>query len=257
MDTHISPRRERWRDTRRSIRFAYAAFLAVPLAALVAMWVFAGATIGAALAGTGRVPQHGTVLIRIAVVDAAGLVAVLVAVAAMGWFVRRLTRDIATVETAARQFADQQLPQLAEQLRRGEEVDLDGELSSPAPTKITEVGRAASALASLQREAAAAAAAEASLRSGISQVFVSLARRNQSLLQRQLRQLDELERKAADPGALANLFPLDHLTTRMRRHAEGLIILSGAWPSTPSTALHATTRRMSGSRSTSTRMSRP
>ena len=82
----------------------------------------------------------------------------------------------------------------------------------------------------MQRQAVAAAAGEASLRSGISQVFVSLARRNQSLLQRQLRQLDELERKAADPSALADLFPLDHLTTRMRRHAEGLIILSGAVP---------------------------
>ena len=33
-----------------------------------------------------------------------------------------------------------------------------------------------------------------------------------------------------DPEALAQLFRLDHLTTRMRRQAEGLIILSGAVP---------------------------
>jgi hypothetical protein len=82
----------------------------------------------------------------------------------------------------------------------------------------------------VQRTALTAAATETGLRSGISQVFVSLARRSQSLLQRQLRLLDDLERKAVDPGALADLFPLDHLTTRMRRHAEGLIILSGAVP---------------------------
>ena len=68
------------------------------------------------------------------------------------------------------------------------------------------------------------------LRNGIGQVFVSLARRNQSLLQRQLRLIDALEQKASDPATLADLFPLDHLTTRMRRHAEGLIILSGAAP---------------------------
>lgn len=42
--------------------------------------------------------------------------------------------------------------------------------------------------------------------------------------------IDTLEQKAADPAALADLFALDHLTTRMRRHAESLAILSGAAP---------------------------
>ena len=54
--------------------------------------------------------------------------------------------------------------------------------------------------------------------------------RNQSLLHRQLGMLDSMERKTSEPGALADLFRLDHLTTRMRRHAEGLIILSGSTP---------------------------
>jgi hypothetical protein len=39
-----------------------------------------------------------------------------------------------------------------------------------------------------------------------------------------------MERRASSPEALEGLFRLDHLTTRMRRHAEGLIILSGAAP---------------------------
>jgi hypothetical protein len=42
--------------------------------------------------------------------------------------------------------------------------------------------------------------------------------------------LDSMERRTNEPGALADLFRLDHLTTRMRRHAEGLIILSGSVP---------------------------
>jgi signal transduction histidine kinase len=221
--------RARWRDRRRSIRFIYAAILAVPLLALAALLAFAGTSIGAAITSGSQAPSHGTVLIRIAVADAIGLVAVLIAVAGMGWFVRRLSHDVSSLEGTARQFADQ-LPQLAEQLRRGDDVDLKAEVASPAPMKITEMGRVAEAFSGVQRKAVESAAAEASLRSGISQVFVSLARRSQSLLQRQLRQLDELERKATDPGALADLFPLDHLTTRMRRHAEGLIILSGAVP---------------------------
>ena len=61
-------------------------------------------------------------------------------------------------------------------------------------------------------------------------MFRSLARRSQSLLHRQLTLLDQMERRASDPEALDDLFRLDHLTTRMRRHAEGLVILAGAPP---------------------------
>ncbi|MCQ4079858.1 ATP-binding protein [Streptomyces sp. RB6PN25] len=39
-----------------------------------------------------------------------------------------------------------------------------------------------------------------------------------------------MERRNEDPAELEDLFRLDHLTTRMRRHAESLIILSGAAP---------------------------
>ena len=42
--------------------------------------------------------------------------------------------------------------------------------------------------------------------------------------------LDAMERATNEPAALGDLFRLDHLTTRMRRHAESLIILSGATP---------------------------
>ena len=59
-------------------------------------------------------------------------------------------------------------------------------------------------------------------------MLTSLGRRNQSLLLRQLRIIDTLEQQAASPAALADLFALDHLTTRMRRHAESLTVLSGA-----------------------------
>ena len=99
-----------------------------------------------------------------------------------------------------------------------------------AEAATTEVARAAAAIASLSQRAAAATASESGLRDGLRQVFVSLAKRNQSLLQRQLRLIDTLEQKAADPAALADLFALDHLTTRMRRHAASLAILSGAAP---------------------------
>jgi signal transduction histidine kinase len=226
MGAHMLPGRERWRAMRRSIRFTMIAILAVPVLALVVVGAFAGL----AISTHSRAVRSDPVLTRIALADAIGLAAILLAAVLMGWFARRLTRDLSSLEASARRFADQQLPQLVERLRRGENVDPETELSPSARVKVTEAARAAAALASLQRTALAAAVTETSLRSGISQVFVSLARRSQSLLQRQLRLLDDLEHKAVDPGALADLFPLDHLTTRMRRHAEGLIILSGAAP---------------------------
>ncbi|WP_308207816.1 sensor histidine kinase [Actinomadura madurae] len=36
-----------------------------------------------------------------------------------------------------------------------------------------------------------------------------------------------MERRTEDPSELSDLFRLDHLATRMRRHAEGLVILAG------------------------------
>ena len=230
MGAHMLPGRERSRAMRRSIRFTATAIIAIPVLAVVAMWVFAGATISDAIANHGQVAQHGTVLVRIALADAIGLVAALIAAVAMAWFARRLTREVSSVEATARHFADQQFPELVEQLRRGDQIGTSSELAGAAPVKTTEVARVAAAVASIQRTAMTAAATETNLRTGISQVFVSLARRNLSLLQRQLRLLDDLEEKAAHPAALADLFPLDHLTTRMRRHAEGLIILSGSVP---------------------------
>jgi hypothetical protein len=114
-------------------------------------------------------------------------------------------------------------------LRRGEQVDVAAE-APPLRVGNDEIGQVGRAFDAVRQTAVAAAVEEARLRQGLNDVFRNLARRNQSLLQRQLTSLDEMERKATDPEVLDDLFKLDHLTTRMRRHAEGLIILSGAPP---------------------------
>lgn len=67
-------------------------------------------------------------------------------------------------------------------------------------------------------------------RASVSELFVNLARRNQSLLDRQLALIDDLEQAERDPDALAELFKLDHLATRIRRNAESLLVLSGEEP---------------------------
>ncbi len=72
--------------------------------------------------------------------------------------------------------------------------------------------------------------AEIARRKFTSDLLVNLARRNQSLLYRQLSVINQLEEHEKDPDALADLFRLDHLATRIRRNAESLLVLSGEEP---------------------------
>jgi signal transduction histidine kinase len=60
------------------------------------------------------------------------------------------------------------------------------------------------------------------------EVFVDFSHRLQSLVHRAIRELDDLERRVEDPDLLNGLFHVDHLATRIRRHAENLAVLGGA-----------------------------
>jgi signal transduction histidine kinase len=159
-----------------------------------------------------------------------GLVALIASIFLMLWFGRRLTGELTGLHRSAQSMAEDRLPSVVERLRSGEEVDVSAESPPPSTGKIAEIAKVAEAFATVQRTAIEAAVGQANLRKGVNQVFLNLSLRNQSLLHRQLGLLDTMERATNEPSALADLFRLDHLTTRMRRHAEGLIILSGATP---------------------------
>ncbi len=116
------------------------------------------------------------------------------------------------------------------QLREGQAVDIaDYEVPVQEGSR-DEIEQVQHAINVVQQTAVKSAIDEARLRRGISDVFRNLAGRSQSLLHRQLTLLDGMERRATEPDELEDLFRIDHLTTRMRRHAEGLIILSGEAP---------------------------
>ncbi|WP_237693441.1 ATP-binding protein [Streptomyces sp. SID2888] len=124
------------------------------------------------------------------------------------------------------------LRDLVEALRRGE----------PPPARTARGGPAADAddfellAAELARAhdgavVAVVRAAQLSSHTGSEQkleVFVHLARRLQSLVHREISILDELENGIEDPDLLQGLFRIDHLATRIRRHAENLAVLGGA-----------------------------
>ncbi|MGH3411176.1 MAG: sensor histidine kinase, partial [Streptosporangiaceae bacterium] len=211
---------------RRSIRSAFLVTVVVPAAVLVVLWLAcAGLMASSATTGHGYLAQHpGVTGITVAII---GTLVIIAVVALTASFARRLARDVAGLAVTAQRLTAQ--PVVTGRDRGGALPELDQ--VPHAPRRATaEVASAGAALVGLQSAAATAASSEASLRNGLREVFVSMARRNQSLLQRQLRLIDALEQKASDPAALADLFSLDHLTTRMRRHAESLAILSGAAP---------------------------
>ncbi|MFJ8383927.1 nitrate- and nitrite sensing domain-containing protein [Streptomyces sp. NPDC094438] len=142
---------------------------------------------------------------------------------------RGLVVELISLRNSALEIARRKLPTAMGRLRSGEELDIRAE-APPGPPPRDEIAQVGEALATVHRAALSAAVERAELASGISGVFVNLARRSQVLVHRQLNLLDSMERRADDPGELGDLFCLDHLTTRMRRHAESLIILSGAAP---------------------------
>ncbi|MEU6707314.1 sensor histidine kinase [Streptomyces wuyuanensis] len=142
---------------------------------------------------------------------------------------RALVVELVSLRNTALEIARHKLPHAMRRLRSGEDIDVRAE-APPGPPPQDEIAEVGEALSTVHRAALGAAVERAELSRGISGVFVNLARRSQVLVHRQLTLLDSMERRAEDPGELGDLFRLDHLTTRMRRHAESLIILSGAAP---------------------------
>ncbi|MGI5448606.1 sensor histidine kinase [Streptomyces sp. CA-243310] len=175
-------------------------------------------------------PAAMNVLVQAAVAGILGFIALLVSLVLSVRIGRDLIRDLSRLRKDAHEASGVRLPGVMRRLAAGEHVDVETEAPRLEFEK-DEVGQVALALNSLQRAAVEAAVKQAELRRGVSEVFVNLARRNQVLLHRQLTLLDTMERRTEDTEELADLFRLDHMTTRMRRHAEGLVILSGAAPS--------------------------
>ncbi|MFG2122073.1 nitrate- and nitrite sensing domain-containing protein [Streptomyces sp. NPDC048710] len=171
-------------------------------------------------------------LTKAAVVGAVGLAAVALSL----WFAvrgaRRISRRLESLRDAADVLSTRKLPDVMRRLSAGEDVDALAEAPPLAVDEIRddEIGQVGRSFNTARLAAVEAAVRQATLRRGLFAVLLNIARRNQALVHRQLKLVDTLERRTEDPDILRQLFRIDHLTTRMRRHAESLIILSGSAP---------------------------
>ncbi|MEV6006885.1 nitrate- and nitrite sensing domain-containing protein [Streptomyces sp. NPDC051976] len=175
-------------------------------------------------------PVSRTLIVEAAVAGGLGLIAVIASVIVSVRIGRSLIRDLSGLRREAQEVSGTRLPRVMRRLAAGEQVDVETEVPRLQYAD-DEIGQVGKALNTLQRAAVEAAVRQADMRKGVSEVFVNLARRSQVLLHRQLTLLDAMERRTENAEELADLFRLDHMTTRMRRHAEGLVILSGVAPS--------------------------
>ena len=182
-------------------------------------------TSAAVLAKEATAQADGLVL-RLVVIAGLGLIAIGIAMAVAVVLGRSLTRQLSDLRESAVALSTEQLPAAIGRLRAGEEIDIAAAVPRLAAGD-DEIGQVRQAFNVAATTAISAAVDEVNIRRGVNEVFRSLARRNQSLLTRQLQLLDAMERRIHDPEELADLFRVDHLTTRMRRHAEGLLIVAG------------------------------
>ncbi len=92
-----------------------------------------------------------------------------------------------------------------------------------------EIGELAAAFNRVQATAALLLERQVSTRRNVAVMFANVGRRTQSLVGRQLALIDDMERGEQDPQTLARLYRLDHLTTRLRRSADSLLVVSGTY----------------------------
>ena len=91
-----------------------------------------------------------------------------------------------------------------------------------------EIGDLARAFDRVQTTAARLVERQVLGRRNVAQMFGHVGRRTQNLVGRQLALIDNLERRETDSDRLRELYRLDHMSSRLRRNASSLVVLSGA-----------------------------
>ncbi|MFC0503776.1 nitrate- and nitrite sensing domain-containing protein [Micromonospora costi] len=149
-----------------------------------------------------------------------------------------LLLSAAVARTVARPLT--RLTRSADRVARVAEGELvrvtDDETESASPVRLEpvdvrardEIGDLARAFERVQTTAARLVERQVAGRRNVAQMFGHVGRRTQNLVGRQIALIDRLEQKETDPERLADLYRLDHVSSRLRRNAGSLVVLSGS-----------------------------
>ena len=159
---------------------------------------------------------------------AALVLAILVATVIMTAAVARsITGPLRRLRRSALETADIELPALVSRIHSDGPAVVRNVGDAVPPEGTDEIGQVASAFNDVYSTAIRVAGEQALLRQNLDTIVVNLSRRTQSLVDRQLGEIDNLEERERDPDQLGTLLRIDHLATRVRRHAESLLVLAG------------------------------
>ena len=161
------------------------------------------------------------------IVSVATLLLLLLVLLITTFVARSMIRPLRKLRADALEVAGSKLPDMVRRLSQSEGGDASAEIEPIGVNSTDEIGEVARAFDQVHREAVRLAADEAMLRGNLNAMFVNLSRRSQSLIERQLSLIDNLEQTEQDADRLSSLFRLDHLATRMRRNSENLLVLAG------------------------------
>ncbi|MFD0584832.1 sensor histidine kinase [Dactylosporangium darangshiense] len=154
-------------------------------------------------------------------------VVLLIGVCWLGALVSRsVARPLRRVTLAATAVADL----ATRELRRVHDTDSDDgppRLAAVMVRSADEIGELASAFNQVQATATLLMQQQVTTRRNVAVMYGNIANRTRSLVERQLARIDQLEREEADEERLAQLYQLDHLTSRLRRSAESLLVIAG------------------------------
>ncbi len=139
---------------------------------------------------------------------------------------RGMATSLRSLREQALQVAQQKLPNVIQQLRASPTSAPRLRVDPIVIHARDEVGEVAEAFTAVHRSAVRLAAEQAHMRRNVNDILIKLARRSQTLVERQLKLLDKMESTETNPEQLANLFRLDHLATRLRRNDENLLVLA-------------------------------
>jgi signal transduction histidine kinase len=155
------------------------------------------------------------------------ILVLLLAFVATALIARSITRPLMVLRRSALEIAGARLPAVIERLRDPKQAETGIDVRPIAIGTTDEIGSVARAFDEVHHAAVRLASEQAMLRASVNAVFTNLSRRSQTLVERQLQLIDDLESGEREPARLAALFRLDHLATRMRRNNENLLVLAG------------------------------